>query len=81
MKKLQFVMLLKNLAEHDIYCLSCSYAHGVKMLPYQLWLHIDVLVTSSGRHSAKVLSKTFGHSIIAMVTDLWGLLTYASTGA
>ena len=33
-------------------------------------VHIGVKVTSSRRHLAKILSTTFGNSIVAMATDL-----------
>ena len=53
----------------------------INLFLFQLGRHTDVKVTSSGCHSPKVLSKTVGNSIVAMVTDLWRHLTYTSSGA
>ena len=37
--------------------------------------------TLSGRHSVKVLSTTFDHSLVATVIDLYRHLTFDSRGA
>ena len=51
--------------------MQCSEKYNViDLLPYQLRVHIDVSMTLLRRHSAKVLSTTFGYSIVAVVTDL-----------
>ena len=55
------------MAEHDVYCLPCSDNNDdINLLLQQLSHHINVTVTSSRQHSAKVLSTTLGNSIIAM---------------
>ena len=40
-----------------------------------------ISVKSSGCHSVKVLSTTFGYSLVAVVTDMYCHLTYNSRGA
>ena len=66
LKKIQFV---KSLSHWKVggHCLSCSYTYEV--IDFNLH-HINIKVTSSGSHSAKVFSTTFGNSIVAMVTVL-----------
>ena len=60
----------EKLMEDGIHCLPCSYTIDIiDLLPQQLRRHIDFKVTSSRCHSFKKLSLTFGHSLVAMVTD------------
>ena len=64
--------VIEKLMELGIHCLPCSFTNEVTDLSSShLWCHIDVKVTSLGRHSAKGLSKTFDNSVVAMVTDQW----------
>ena len=49
----------------------CSCTNNViDLSSYQLRRHIGVKVTSSRRHTANGLSKTFDNSVVDMVTDL-----------
>ena len=70
-KKETFLISLKNwwsriytVCYTPIKMMSSKYHHSI----YDVTL---MSVMSSGRHSAKGLSKTFGNSKAAMVTDLW----------
>ena len=62
--------VIKKLMEHGICCLPCSYTNDViEQLSWQLRLHINFRVMSSGCHSVKVLSTSVCNSIVATVTD------------
>ena len=76
-KSISVRYVIEILMEHGIHCLPCSYTNDViGLLPQQIRRHIDFKVTSSGRHSDKVLRTTVGYSLVAMVTHL----TYNSRG-
>ena len=82
MKEFQFCNDSEKLVEHGIHYLPCSYtSDALDPLPKQLWRNTDFKMMSSGCHSAKVLSTTFGYSLVAMITDLCRHLTYTSKGA
>ena len=52
--------------------MPCSDTNNViDLLPKQLRVYIDITVTSSRRHYAKLLSTTVGGSVVAFVIDLW----------
>ena len=63
-------MSLKTV-DHGIHCLPFSQTNDViDPLPKQLLRRIDFTMTSLGCNSAKVLKKTIGNSIVAIVLDL-----------
>ena len=66
--KISFCNIIEILAVHDIHV-------SVIMLPQQLKIHTDVKVTSKRHPVAYGLNTTGGNSVVAMVTDLWHLLT------
>ena len=71
LKKKTVSNVIEKLVEHGIHCLPWSYTNDViNLSSKRLLRHTDVKVTSSRRHSAKGLSKTFDNSLVAMVTDL-----------
>ena len=73
-----FFYLMSNFTNNTkLNDLPCSYSNDVSYpLPSQLRRLIDVKVTSTRRHSAKVLSTPICNSIVSMVIDLWCHLIY-----
>ena len=56
---------IEKLVEHGRQCLTYSYTNEpMDILTQELGCYIDVKVTSSIRHSAKVLSTIFGNSML-----------------